>query len=82
MIRKTHVLGQNLITCDVCGCKYLSSEIMQTWDGRLTCKKDFNEKHPQLTVKPMKETSKVQYHSNPPDQFAAALTLTYTDDGT
>lgn len=79
MIRKSHKLGQNLVVCDVCGVKVLSSEIRQTWDGYLVCKQDYNPKHPQIEIRAVKENSRVLYHRNPADTFVTPLSGRYVD---
>lgn len=79
MIRTSHTLGENLVVCDVCGCKYLSSEIRETWDGYLVCNRDWYPKHPQLDIKAIRDSAPVTYHRNPTDTFATPLTGRYVE---
>ncbi len=45
-----YISGDHLIICDRCGFKLLRSEARKTWEGLLVCPKDWEPKHPQLSV--------------------------------
>lgn len=46
-MKTTLELGKWNAICDVCGCKFKSSDLMQRWDGLMVCSKDFEARHPQ-----------------------------------
>ena len=45
--------GENYVACDRCGFKRLASECRMTWDGWLTCKDCYEDKHPALEAHPL-----------------------------
>lgn len=45
-------MGDHKVRDDVYGLTYLRSECELTWDGLLSPSDHFDEKHPQLTIKP------------------------------
>ena len=76
-MRKTSWPGNWKVACHVCGFWYPSSDIKRRWDGVLTCPKDFETKHPQLTIKLREETAVPAFASKEPDnpQFVGTCTL-------
>ena len=46
-----YVKGNYKATCDVCGKRYLASDLKQRWDGLYTCPSDYEERHPQDFVR-------------------------------
>lgn len=52
---KRAVLGTWSVICDVCGFRFRSDEVKKRWDGLITCEKDWEIKHPQLTIRVPKE---------------------------
>lgn len=46
--------------CDICGVKHRTSETKKQWNGFIACMKCFDEKHPQLTPKRVKENISVR----------------------
>ena len=79
MKRNAYKRGDNLAVCDICGFTYYASELKVTWDGVVACPHDYEPKHPQIEVKPMKESNTVSISRNPAPIFAPSLTLTYND---
>lgn len=43
------------VVCDVCGFWYSSDKVKKRWDGLITCEKDWESKHPQLSIRIPKE---------------------------
>lgn len=41
--------------CDCCGFKFKASELRRTWDNRMVCAEDYEERHPQDMIKPRPE---------------------------
>lgn len=47
--------GDYWAICDVCGFKYLRSDMRVRWDKALVCSKDYEIRHPQETIRPGKD---------------------------
>lgn len=45
-----YISGDHWLICDRCGRKVRRSEALKTWEGLLVCPKDWEPKHPQLSV--------------------------------
>jgi hypothetical protein len=45
-----YVPGDHFVICDRCGHKLRRSQARKTWEGLLVCPKDWEPKHPQLSV--------------------------------
>lgn len=43
--------GDAYAICDSCGIRYFLSELKKDWRGFMVCKKDFEPRHPQDSVK-------------------------------
>jgi len=43
--------GDNLAICDSCGLRFYGSELKKDWWGFMVCKKDYEPRHPQDSVK-------------------------------
>lgn len=70
MIRKTYLrLGDWNAICDVCGQKYKASELMKRWDGLMVCKEDWEVRHPQELIRPIKERNSVPWTRPRPDDL-------------
>jgi len=41
--------------CDVCGFKFKASELKERWDGLKVCEKDWETRHPQELIRPIRE---------------------------
>lgn len=54
-MKSRFVRGTHNAICDQCGFKFKRSEMRKTWDGLLVCRTDYDEKHPQLTIRPHPE---------------------------
>ena len=44
-------VGDPLVICDLCGSRFSMSQTKKTWDGLRVCYKDFDPKHPQLSIR-------------------------------
>lgn len=62
--------GDYYILCDRCGFKIRQSESKKTWDNLVVCKKDWEPRHPQDLIKPVREQQIVPFaRSEPADRF-------------
>lgn len=52
MRKDRYLKGQHNALCDYCSFKYKSSELRKDWKGLMACPEDYEQKHPQLTLKP------------------------------
>lgn len=67
---RTFRAGDNLFVCDLCGGTYYASTARKQWDGLITCRKCWNQKHPQLEVKAVKDVQKSNIiRPRPTDRF-------------
>ena len=66
--------------CDVCGFRFYQSELKKRWDGLMTCEKDWEIRHPQDTIKSVKEKIYVE-NARPeaPDTFLEVGEVTADD---
>ena len=48
-------VGTWRVVCDVCGFRFLNTEVRKRWDGLIVCDRDFETKHPQLMLRVPKE---------------------------
>jgi hypothetical protein len=68
-------VGNWSIICDVCGFRFLNTEVKKRWDGLIVCEKDFETKHPQLTIRTPKENVVPPFVRPPPgDVFIEVCT--------
>jgi hypothetical protein len=51
--------GSNNVICDQCGKKYKAEKLKKQWDGLWTCKRCWDYKHPQESVRSIKDEQKV-----------------------
>lgn len=66
--------------CDVCGFRFYHSQLARRWDGLMTCDADFEDRHPQDTIKGVKE--KIFIENPRPEvsnKFLAATEVTADD---
>lgn len=59
--------GDHNAICDSCGFKFKASELRKTWDGRMVCADDFEERHPQDTIRPRPESRKLPWTRPEPE---------------
>jgi len=66
--------GDNYAICDVCGLRYLSSELSKRWDGLVVCEDDWEPRHPQEFVRAVADipTAKGYIRVEPNDDFRLA----------
>lgn len=46
--------------CDICGFKFKRGEMRLNWKNQLVCYEDYEEKHPQLILKPRRDRQAVK----------------------
>jgi transposase len=49
----------HLIICDICGFQYHRDEVRKNWKNQIVCHKDYEEKHPQLILRPRRDRQAV-----------------------
>ena len=67
-----YVKGDYKATCDVCGKRYLASDLKQRWDGLYSCPSDYEERHPQDFVRARIDNMSVPWSRRDVDTFVAA----------
>lgn len=87
-MKQTKWPGNWKVACMVCGMWYPSSEIQTRWDGVLTCKKDWETRHPQTMIKIHGEKAVPDFvnKDSSPDTFVLVCDIVsssaYADYGT
>jgi len=61
--------------CDECGFTYKASQLRKRWDGAMVCPQDWEPRHPQDLIQPVKEKGGVPWGR----PQAAVEAHTYTD---
>jgi len=61
--------GKWLAICDVCGFEFFNDELQKRWDGYMVCRADFETRHPQEFIRPVKEGTIPWSRPEPPDTF-------------
>lgn len=75
-MEQTRWPGTYKVVCDVCGFWYPSDKVRKRWDGLITCQKDWELKHPQLSIRVQKEEIGVPFaRPEPTDTFVNVCTL-------
>ena len=46
--------------CDICGFEYPYNLMKKNWKNQIVCQEDYEEKHPQLTLKPRADRQSVK----------------------
>lgn len=59
--RTQYIPGDWNVICDVCGHKYKASQLMKRWDGLMVCQEDWETRHPQELIRPIKERNSVPW---------------------
>lgn len=55
-----YVKGSHNAICDICSFQYKRNQMRKTWNNLLVCKTDYEEKHPQLTIRVPPESISVK----------------------
>ncbi len=55
-----YVAGDRNSICDVCGFQYKASQLKKRWDGFMVCSADFEQRHPQDMVKPIRSNNRIK----------------------
>lgn len=64
------------VCCDVCGFWYSSDKVRKRWDNAIVCLADWEQKHPQLSIRIPKENMGVpDARPDPTDVFIKVCTL-------
>jgi hypothetical protein len=62
MIKKTYWRsGSWNVICDVCGEKFKADQLRKRWDGLMVCSEDWEIRHPQDLIRPIKERNSVPW---------------------
>lgn len=61
--------GDWLYDCQRCGYTVWTSETRREWTGLRVCHDCWDPKHPQISVKGVKDNQKVPFSNHPPDVF-------------
>lgn len=75
------------VACDICGFWFPSDKVRKRWDNAIVCHADFEQKHPQLSIRIPKEEIGVPFaRPDPTDTFVTVCPLWgiggYADLGT
>ena len=74
-------LGNYNAICDSCGRKFKANTMRRRWDGLFVCKEDWEQKHPQLTIRVRGDKQQVPIpRPEAPDQFLAFCSPTGSSD--
>lgn len=55
-----YIPGDPWYLCDICGFRIRRSRIRKNWKNQMVCPEDYEKKHPQLSIRPVKETIAVK----------------------
>jgi len=67
-------LGEHNVIDDISGRKIRSDKVMITWDGFVTCREDYDPKHPQLDLKSRRDDQSVRVvRDRPTDVFVTSV---------
>lgn len=69
------------VICDVCGFQYKTNELFKRWDGAMVCKTDFEVRHPQEFIRPVRDNFPLPYTRKEVDDVYTYLMLTVTMAG-
>lgn len=53
--------GQWNAICDSCGRKFKAKDLMKRWDGLMVCVDDWETRHPQELIRPIKDMNKLPW---------------------
>lgn len=56
----TYIRGQHNVISDDSGQKFKSGEMRKTWDGKMVHVSEWEEKHPQFTIRPRADRQSVR----------------------
>lgn len=70
MFRKTWFrAGSWNAICDVCGQKFKAEQLTKRWDGLMVCQEDWEMRHPQDLIRPIKERNEVPWTRPRPEDI-------------
>ncbi len=55
------ISGEWNAICDVCGFKFKASQLRQRWDGLRVCSEDWETRHSQELIRPMRDQAKLPW---------------------
>lgn len=70
--------GNHWLICDECGAKFRLSEMRKRWDGAMVCRKDWEPRHPQESVR--SRSDKVSVPVARPEGTDTYITTPITQD--
>lgn len=76
-MRGGHWPGTWKTVCDVCGFWFPSDQLKDRWDGLKTCQKDWEIKHPQLTIRVPPEHVVPPWTRPPPTDYEPYICYLY-----
>lgn len=53
--------GQWNAICDSCGLKFKAKDLKKRWDGLMVCTRDWEVRHPQELIRPIKDMNKLPW---------------------
>ena len=53
--------GQWNAICDSCGHKFKAKDLKKRWDGLMVCSQDWETRHPQELIRPIKDMNKLPW---------------------
>jgi hypothetical protein len=76
-VQDKYIPGVHLVVCDYCRLKWYSKDMKKTWDGFMSCPRDYDPKH--IALEPMKvynnELAPIpDARAEPPDLFVSSPT--------
>lgn len=76
----TFKVGCHNVIDDISGKKIRSDKVMITWDGLVTCREDYDPKHPQLDLRPRDDDQSVEIvRDRPTDVFVTSVSKSSLD---
>lgn len=75
-----YIPGDHWVQCQVCGFEYRNSQMRKRWDGVITCKMDWEPRHPQDFVRATPENTTANGFINPSNDNVITGTLGYVSE--
>ena len=69
-----YIKGDHWMVCDICGFNHRRSEMRETWDHLWVCPEDYDPRHPQLDVRAVQDSQRVDVSR--PDRSSVAGSTT------
>jgi hypothetical protein len=72
-------LGTYNAICDRCGAKFKATDLLETWDGLMVCRRDWEPRHPQDYVRARKESAALPWVRPPSEGTYVIIALPVGD---